>query len=147
MNPKNPESSPVCWDCGAANDEGASECWLCQRRDWRRPPRVPLLIKSEPMPEPGNGSGPVGLALALVLLGCVVIAPRFVFGLLIFVLPAWAVAEYIARRRRNRGLPTSMARKLVWIAVLTVTLPIVLGVAIFTAVALICQFSPPGSFH
>lgn len=26
---------PTCWDCGAANDPGASECWLCHRRDWR----------------------------------------------------------------------------------------------------------------
>jgi hypothetical protein len=25
---------PRCWDCGAPNDPGARECWLCHRRDW-----------------------------------------------------------------------------------------------------------------
>jgi hypothetical protein len=24
-----------CRDCGAPNDPGGRECWLCQRRDWR----------------------------------------------------------------------------------------------------------------
>ena len=51
-----PKPEPTCWDCGAPNDPGSSECWLCQRRDWRfhrgvRPtdperaarPRNPLL--------------------------------------------------------------------------------------------------------
>ncbi len=143
MKPKNPESSPVCWDCGAANDEGASECWLCQRREWRRAPRVPMPMKPEPAPESGGGSNLVGVALAVVLLGSVVIAPGFALGLAIFVLPAWAVAEHIAHRRRKRGLPTSMARRLVWIAVLTIIIPIAVGIAVM----LICQFSPPGSFH
>ncbi len=32
MNQAKPE--PRCWDCGAANDTGARECWLCHRRDW-----------------------------------------------------------------------------------------------------------------
>jgi hypothetical protein len=147
MNPKDPESSPVCWDCGAANDEGASECWLCQRRDWRRAPRVPVTMKPEPAPAPGDGSVPIGLALALVLLGGAVIAPWFVCGLAIFVLPAWAVAEYIAHRRRKRGLPTSTARRLVWIAVLAIIIPIVMGVSLITAVAVICQFSGSQNFH
>jgi ribosomal protein L40E len=37
MNPPEPQpkSAAVCWDCGATNDPDASECWLCQRRNWR----------------------------------------------------------------------------------------------------------------
>jgi ribosomal protein L40E len=33
--------APACRHCGATNDSGASECWLCQRRDWREDPKVP----------------------------------------------------------------------------------------------------------
>jgi hypothetical protein len=146
MNPKNPETSLECWDCGATNDEGASECWLCQRRDWRRPPRVPMPIKPEPAPESGAGSILVGVALVLVLLGGVVFAPGLAFGMAISALPAWAVTEYIARRRRDRGLPTSTARKLVWIAVLTIIIPIVTGLALVIAVLLICRFGGPQHF-
>jgi len=29
-----PKPELTCWDCGATNDPGASECWLCQRREW-----------------------------------------------------------------------------------------------------------------
>ena len=90
--------------------------------------------------------GPDRAALALVLLGGAVIAPWFVCGLAIFVLPAWAVAEYIAHRRRKRGLPTSMARRLVWIAVLAIIIPIVTGLALVIAVLLICRFSGPQHF-
>jgi hypothetical protein len=35
--------APDCRHCGATNDSGALECWMCHRRDWRRPP--------EPRPE------------------------------------------------------------------------------------------------
>ncbi len=34
MTAQKPIPEPTCWDCGATNDPGASECWLCQRRDW-----------------------------------------------------------------------------------------------------------------
>ena len=32
--------APSCRHCGATNDPGASECWLCQKRDWRDPPQI-----------------------------------------------------------------------------------------------------------
>jgi hypothetical protein len=35
MSEMTPNPELACWDCGAANDPGASECWLCHRRDWR----------------------------------------------------------------------------------------------------------------
>ena len=30
-----PMPEAICRECGATNDAGASECWLCHRRDWR----------------------------------------------------------------------------------------------------------------
>jgi hypothetical protein len=105
-----------------------------------------VTMKPEPASESGAGSGLVGVALVLVLLGGVAIAPGLGFGMAISALPAWAIAESIARRRRKRGLPTSMARKIVWIAVLTIIMPIVMGLALVIAVLLICQFSGPQHF-
>jgi hypothetical protein len=161
MNPKNPESSPSCWDCGATNDPGASECWLCQRRDWRRSSRGPMPMKPEPSPTSGHRSPLVALKLGLVVIGVFLIAPVLgmavyllyalgdwlVFVPLIFVAPAWFGAVVSARRRRKRGLPTSIARKLAWIAVLTITIPIVLVMALVITVGLVCQFTGPPSFH
>jgi hypothetical protein len=156
-----PNPEPTCWDCGAANDPGASECWLCHRRDWRRSPRDPMPMKPEPSPTSGHRSPLGALALGLVVIGVVAIAPALVlvvievyelgpwlvFGLLIFVAPAWFGAVVIARRRRKRGLPTSIARKLAWIAVLTITIPIVLVVALIIAVGLVCRFTGPPNLH
>ncbi len=37
MNPSKPDPmpEPTCRECGATNEPGATECWLCQRRDWQ----------------------------------------------------------------------------------------------------------------
>src|SRR5207249_8058799 len=105
MGSEKPLTSLTCWDCGATNDPGASECWLCQRRDWREPPRFSTSPKPDPSPMSDNAAALIPLALGLVALGGIGIAPGLVIGLLIVVLPAWAVAEEIARRRRRRGLP------------------------------------------
>jgi hypothetical protein len=107
-----------------------------------------VTVKPEPAPASGHGSTLAALTLGLVALGAVVIAPPFAITLIFVVAPAWFGADVIARRRqRKHGLPTSLARKLAWIAVLAITMPIVLGIALFTAVAVVCQFSPPGNFH
>jgi ribosomal protein L40E len=143
-----PNSDLTCRDCGAVNDPGATECWLCQRRDWRGPPRFPMSPKPAPLsPTSGNASSLIGLTLGLVALGGIVIAPGLVIGLLIVVLPAWAGAAWIAHRRRNRGLPTSTTRKVVWIVVLSILLPILLGVALFIAFWLICLMTGPPTFR
>ncbi len=141
-----PESGPTCWECGATNDPDASECWLCGRRDWHAPHRLPMPMKAEPPPTSGDGSAPVLLVLGLVALGGLAIAPGLAIGLAIFALPAWGVAEFIARRRRNRGLPTSTATKFVWIAMLTVAIPILLGLALFITIWLICLVEGPPKF-
>ncbi len=142
-----PEWGPTCWDCGATNDPGASECWLCGRSDWHAPQRSPMPLKPGPPPTSGQGSGLVGLALALVALGATAIAPGVMFGLAVLILPAAIGAEFIARRRRNRGLPTSTTRKVAWIAVLTVLMPFLVGMALIIALLPICLLSSPQTFH
>jgi hypothetical protein len=39
-------SAPICRDCGAPNDPDSSECWLCQRRDWK-PGAIAVSARSE----------------------------------------------------------------------------------------------------
>jgi hypothetical protein len=87
-----PKAELTCWDCGATNDEGASECWLCHRRSWLRPPALPMVPKlaPEPSPEPSPSAGliPVALALGVVGLGSLLLAPWLSIPLLIVVLLA-----------------------------------------------------------
>jgi hypothetical protein len=141
MSQAEPKPKPdlTCCECGATNDPGASECWLCQRRDWRGPPRS----STSRMPATSGTSDAawaiIAIVLGMVVLGGIAIAPGLIIVLLIFVLPAWAGAEWIAYRRRRRGLPTSATRKVAWILVLTILLPILLGVALFIAVWVICM--------
>ncbi|MGP0067245.1 MAG: hypothetical protein ACLQGP_27080 [Isosphaeraceae bacterium] len=142
-----PNPNLNCRECGAVNDPGASECWLCNRRDWRGPPRFPTSPKPAPPPMSDHSNALIGVTLGLVALGGLVIAPGLVLAMVIVVAPAWAVAEVIANRRRNRGLPTSTTRKFVWIVVLTFLLPILLGLALFIAFWLICMMSSPAGFR
>ncbi len=69
MDPKNPENPLICRECGATNDPGVSECWLCQRRDWRSD-GTPVPAKMGE--SPGGGRARRGIALAIVA-GTVVI--------------------------------------------------------------------------
>jgi hypothetical protein len=71
---------PTCWDCGAANDVGSSECWLCHRRDWDKAfrPRTRATHPDPPESRPLSGIG-----------GCIVwitILFAFVVSLVIAVL-------------------------------------------------------------
>jgi hypothetical protein len=130
-----PRPSPKCWDCGAENDASAAECWLCQRRDWRGPAPSLFRPKGEASSDFNQATALVGLTLGLVALGAVAIAPGLVIGLLILVAPAWIGAEIIANRRRNRGMTTSTTRKVMWIVVLAILLP----VAMFIAFMMVCM--------
>src|SRR5947207_13447675 len=115
----------ICWDCGATNDPGASECWLCQRRDWRRDPG-PLPRRRVPPPR-GPLSSIAGwmvlIALIAVVAGVFRLAPGLGIALLIFALPAWAITEVKARRRHRRNLPMSGMEKTLWIIGLTILIP------------------------
>jgi len=94
-----PRWSGPCRECGAENDPGASECWLCHRRDWHASSRLP----TSPKPAPSRMFGMVLSVNALAALGMVVlgglaiVAGLFIWPLLVCVLPAWAITEAIRR--------------------------------------------------
>jgi hypothetical protein len=133
-----PEPELPCWHCGAWNHPGSSECWLCQRRDWRK------TYGDPPRPFPGPTRGPfstiAGLMILIALIAIFLVVfiafPPLAIALLVFSLPAWAITEQKARKRRRRGESMSGIEKALWIAVLTIGLPIMvvvaLGIALFT---------------
>jgi len=141
-----PRWSGPCWDCGAENDPGASECWLCHRRDWHGSSRLPTSPKPAPSRMSDHEWPLIGLwlTLGLVGLGGVVLAPGLVFGLLVTVLLMLILvgsplvgAKIIAQRR------LSTTQKVVRMAVLVVMTPIVLFVVLFIAIFLSCLFRGP----
>ena len=94
-----PGPEPTCWECHAPNDPSASECWLCQRRDWRT---KTVFTGIAPVSEIARS--PLGLVtLAVVLTGTVLLAPGLGILLLLLV-AAWALTEWRSRRRQQPGL-------------------------------------------
>ena len=131
------EDQRVCGHCGAANDADARECWLCERP-----------IRRLMMPEPSRRTdsttepSPVGCllvtgvtALAVVLLS---VAPGVGILLLVTVVPALLVTEFHARRRLRQGRPMNRFERAAWTMLWVVFLPIVLAVALFIAVLVLC---------
>ena len=76
------------------------------------------------------------IALAAVIAGLARPAPGLAIALFVCVLPAWAVTDIKAARRRRRNRPMSGLERALWIAGLTILIPTVvvtaLGVALFT---------------
>jgi hypothetical protein len=130
----------VCWDCGATNDPGASECWLCQRRNWRQSPGS----RPRPAVPPPRGlhSSIAGwmvlIALVAVVAGLVRSAPGLGVVLLVCVLPAMIITEIRASRLRRQNLSMSAMEKVLWILGLTILIPVLLVVAAVTALFIYC---------
>ena len=161
MSPEKPTTSLRCWDCGAENDPGASECWLCQRPDWHGPRRFPMPLKPGPSPASGRATAPVndaflelvvrakplptsgfvtaliGLALGLVALGSFTIGPGFVFGLVILsvgvVGPPWLAGAVTKQRASRPGKPLSALGKVVWVLGLSIVFYHLLGLLVAVA--------------
>lgn len=139
----NPKPEPRCWDCGAANDPGSTECWLCQRRDWNR---SPAARASRPTPaEPAYPSSMASLitaaAIGLLALALYPDNPGLAVALGAAVLPAVILTEVKARRRGRRGEPMSAVERILRVVALTIILPILLVVALIIAFLAICFFS------
>lgn len=139
----NPKPEPRCWDCGAANDPGSTECWLCQRRDWNRYPR----LRTRPAPPPDRPRrGPMstigGLMIGIAVLGLSIAifreAPGLGLLLLVSVVPALAVTEVKARRRYRIGEPMSVGERILRVVVLTIVIPILVIVALVIALFSYC---------
>jgi hypothetical protein len=136
-----PKPEPTCWDCGATNDPGASECWLCQRPDWRKYPGVrPRYPATAPPRGPFStiGGWMVLIAVIGVAVGIYREAPGLATVLLASVVPALVVTEVKASRRRRRGEPMSGWERVAWILALTILIPILLIVALFAALFTYC---------
>ena len=137
MSDSKPPRDLTCWDCGASNPLGSSECWLCQRRDWRGGPdphprqTIPPTPRGPLFPTAG---GMVSIALIAVFAWIFRAAPGVAIALVVWVLPPWAITAVQADRRRRRAEPMCGLERAVWIVVLTILLPIALFV-VFAGIA------------
>jgi len=133
-----PRPEPTCWDCGAPNEPGSSECWLCQRRDWNR---YPDRRRGRPAPRRGPlatiGGQMLAIAAVAVAMAICVASPPVGVVLLFSALPALFVTEFMAFRRRRRGEWVSGWQRFRWFIYLTIMIPI-LVVALGLAVIGIC---------
>ena len=133
-----PRPDSNCRECGAVNDPGSSECWLCHCRNWRNEGRESMPLKPIPI-EDTDGAWPIiAVLLGLLLIGGMALSPGLILAVLLFLLPAVIGAEWVARRRQKRGLPTSAARKIGCVLLLLIVIPNVLGFAIFVALWMVC---------
>ncbi len=137
--------APTCWDCGAPNDPGSSECWLCQRRDWNR---YPALRRSRSASGPAErgplstiGGWMVLIAATAVALAIFVAAPWLIIVLSASAVPALFVTEFKAFRRRRRGEPMSGWQRLAWFLGLTILFPILLVALAIMLFAICVSFS------
>jgi ribosomal protein L40E len=88
--------APTCRHCGATNDPGASECWLCHKGDWR--------ADSKPRAKSRTGDDPrseyVGclLLITTILASIVVMAFRVgrIVGVAVLILALLVYAVTIA---------------------------------------------------
>lgn len=140
-----PKLEPRCWDCGAPNSPGSSECWLCQRRDWNRYPRSRTRLNSPPDgPRRGPLSTIAGLMIGIAVLGVSIAmfreAPGLAVVLVISVAPALAITELKARKRYRRGEPMSIGERVLRVVVLTILIPILVIVALAIALFTFCVF-------
>jgi hypothetical protein len=150
MSPEKPPNSPRCFDCGAENDPGASECWLCHRRDWRGlyagddaksldTRQILEQLHREQLVSMVSRIG--GLAMVLVLIGTAIVAPGLGVGLAI-------LAVLVAIPVRGAGKVTRGMSPLIRFfvtLVLSIVFFILMIVALWIALYLICLAT--GMFH
>jgi hypothetical protein len=142
MNDPQLKPELFCRQCGALNDFGSSECWLCQSSNWRGHPgaRVRHNISRAPRGLFGSIMGwMVLIALAAVIAGMARTAPGLAIALLFCVLPAWGFTEIKAARRRRRDNPMSGLERVFWIVGLTILIPIVVITALVIALFTFCM--------
>ena len=95
MSDRTPELELPCWHCGAWNHPGSSECWLCQRRDWRKSPGFQPSQTTRPTRGPLSTIAGQMILIALIAVFLVIFmaAPPLAIALLVCALPAWAITE------------------------------------------------------
>jgi hypothetical protein len=147
MSETKPSPEPTCWDCGAPNDPGASECWLCQRTDWKKYPGLRRGRPALEVPRRGPMSTIAGWMILIAAIGVAVgifrEAPGLAVVLLVSVVPALALTEWKAYRRRRRGVPMTVPERIVLVIVLTIVIPILLAIALVVALFTYCFLVSP----
>ncbi len=147
MSKMTPNPEPSCWDCGATNDPGASECWLCQRVDWKKDPGLRRGRPAPEVPRRGPMSTIAGWMILIAAIGVAAgifrEAPGLAMVLLISVVPALALTEWKAYRRRRRGVPMTVPQRIVLVLALTVLIPILLAIALVVALFAYCFLVSP----
>jgi len=149
-----PPSERICDHCGAANDPGARECWLCERvirprlipqaQPRRRAeagrPRAMLphfLRWTDAIPEPPPSGMLVAATVLVIAVAVLVVAPVLGIPLLLSVIPALLITEGRARRRWRQGLPMTAVERVLRVVVLSIVVPIALILALFVVVFLV----------
>jgi len=142
MIDQKPHPELICWDCGATNDPAASECWLCQRRDWRKHPDDRPGYSALPARTRGPLSTIGGWMALIAVIGVAAAifrdAPGLAVLLFVSVVPALIVTEVKARSRRRRGEPMSVSERVAWVIGLAIVIPILLWIALIAAVFAYC---------
>jgi hypothetical protein len=150
MTSERPTAALRCWDCGAENDPAASECWLCHRRNWQASsadtkPRFAEAVDRETLPSTEKRIA--GIALILVLIGILIIAPGLAIAAVVIVGPPWLAGAVTKRRARRPGKSMSALGKVVWVLGLSIVFFVLMYVALGIALWLICLATGPPSFH
>jgi hypothetical protein len=135
-----PRPATICRDCQATNDPGASECWLCGRRDWRGDPASPA---TKPVAETADRARLISfvetilivLALAVVGAGAVRLAPGLGIAFLILLVPAWIITE---KKARSQNQPMSAPRKFAEIVWWMIVIPFLLALSLPALLVVIC---------
>ncbi len=140
---RKPEPNLTCRQCGATNDLGASECWLCQSANWRGSPGTRPRYDDPRSPRGSLGSIIAWMILTALAVFCGISlkAPGLAVALMICAVPAWALTEFKAARRRRQDEPMSGVERALWIVALTILIPIVVLIALIVALFTFCMFA------
>ena len=137
FKPKRLQDQRVCGHCGAANDADTRECWLCERPIWSRMTPEPSRW-ADSIPEPPPVGCFVALSVTTLAVALFAVAPGLGILLIVTAVPALLVTEFHARRRLRRGRPMYGFERIGWTLLWMVFLPILLSLALFIAVLVLC---------
>jgi hypothetical protein len=151
MSTEKPPAPLRCFDCGAENDPGASECWLCHRRDWRglyagdEPQSLDTrqILEQLHRERLVESAGRIAwVTLGLVLIGTTIVVPGLGIGLAILAL--FLIVPVRGAWRVTKGM--SPLLRFFATLMLSVVFFILLILAVFIALYLICM-AAGGFFH
>jgi ribosomal protein L40E len=135
-----PMPASACRDCGATNDPGASECWLCHRRDWRADPASTTSQRAAGSSDralviSSLGTLLIAMAIGIVEIGVTMLAPGLGITLLFLLVPAWAITEWKAR---HRAKPIPAWQRFALMVGVIIFMPALLVLSLLVALMVLC---------